>query len=50
MTQNQSKTRPLPIWQRIPLYLQILIALFLGVGLGVVLGAVPYLTASTGVL
>ncbi len=39
MTQNQSKTRPLPIWQRIPLYLQILIALFLGVGLGVLLGA-----------
>lgn len=39
MSQFESKTRPLPIWKRIPLYLQIVIALILAVGLGVLLGA-----------
>lgn len=39
MSLSESKTRPIPLWQRIPLYLQILIALILGVGLGVLLGA-----------
>jgi len=39
MSVSESKTRPTPLWQRIPLYLQILIALILGVGLGVLLGA-----------
>lgn len=39
MSVSESKTRPIPLWQRIPLYLQILIALILGVGLGVLLGA-----------
>lgn len=37
MSHSESKARP--IWQRIPLYLQILIALIFAVGLGVVLGA-----------
>lgn len=39
MTQDESKTRPLPLWERVPLYLQIVIALILGIGLGVILGA-----------
>jgi len=39
MSVSESKTRRLPIWQRIPLYVQILIALVLAVGLGVLLGA-----------
>ena len=39
MSVSESKTRRLPIWQRIPLYVQILIALILAVGLGVLLGA-----------
>lgn len=39
MSVSKSKTRRLPIWQRIPLYVQILIALILAVGLGVLLGA-----------
>ena len=39
MSVSESKTRPIPIWERIPLYLQIVIALILGVGLGVLLGA-----------
>lgn len=39
MSLRESKTRPLPIWKRIPLYLQIVIALIFAVGLGVLLGA-----------
>lgn len=39
MSLPESKTRPLPIWKRIPLYLQIVIALIFAVGLGVLLGA-----------
>ena len=39
MSQFESKTRRLPIWERIPLYLQIVIGLILGIGLGVLLGA-----------
>lgn len=35
---NQSTPKKRPIWQRIPLYLQILIALILGVGVGVFIG------------
>lgn len=37
MSQPESKDRPL--WQRIPLYLQIVIALIFAVGLGILLGA-----------
>ena len=39
MSVSESKTRRLSIWKRIPLYAQILIALLLAVGLGVLLGA-----------
>lgn len=36
---SHSKHKDRPIWQRIPLYLQILIALIFAIGLGVLLGA-----------
>ncbi len=36
---NHSESKARPLWQRIPLYLQIVIALILAVGLGILLGA-----------
>ena len=36
---NHSETKDRPFWQRIPLYLQIVIALIFAVGLGMLLGA-----------
>lgn len=39
MSVSESQTRPIPIWKRVPLYLQIVIALILAIGLGVLLGA-----------
>ena len=34
---NHSESKARPLWQRIPLYLQIVIALILAVGLGILL-------------
>lgn len=39
MNEPESQNRSSPIWQRIPLYLQILIALILAIGVGILLGA-----------
>lgn len=39
MSESNNQNRSLPLWRRIPLYLQILIALILAVGLGILLGA-----------
>ncbi len=39
MNEPKSQNHSSPIWQRIPLYLQILVALILAIGVGILLGA-----------
>lgn len=39
VSSNKTANKARPIWQRVPLYVQIVIALILGAGLGLLLGA-----------